>query len=113
MQQIIQIGKTNANYMILIKSKNMEGKRCNPKSTISWANSKDWHNWCPCTNNKKDFLKISHQTFLELCGGVTLVRPKDRKSFEDTYLEKLSHWRKSERMFKGYICSLCLVSVRV
>ena len=36
----------------------------------------------------------------KLRGGVTLVRPEDRKAVEDMYLEKLSHWRRRKRMFK-------------
>ncbi|KAK4788031.1 hypothetical protein SAY86_019350 [Trapa natans] len=36
----------------------------------------------------------------KLRGGVTLVRPEDRKMVEDVYRDKISQWRKRKRMFK-------------
>lgn len=36
----------------------------------------------------------------KLRGGVTLVKPEDRKAVEKMYLEKVSQWRKRKRMFK-------------
>lgn len=36
----------------------------------------------------------------KLRGGVTLVKPEDRKVVEDTCREKISQWRKRKRMFK-------------
>lgn len=36
----------------------------------------------------------------KLRGGVTLVRPEDRKAVEGMYSEKLSHWKRRKRMFK-------------
>ncbi|XP_022968288.1 homologous-pairing protein 2 homolog isoform X1 [Cucurbita maxima] len=35
-----------------------------------------------------------------LRGGVTLVKPEDRKAIEHIYSEKLSQWRRRKRMFK-------------
>lgn len=35
-----------------------------------------------------------------LRGGVTLVKPEDRKAIEEIYSEKVSQWRKRRRMFK-------------
>lgn len=37
---------------------------------------------------------------VKLRGGVTLVKPEDRKMVEDMFLEKLNQWRKRKRMFK-------------
>lgn len=36
----------------------------------------------------------------KLRGGVTLVRPEERKTVEDMLSEKISQWRKRKRMFK-------------
>lgn len=36
----------------------------------------------------------------KLRGGVTLVRPEDRKAVGEMYQEKISQWRKRKRMFK-------------
>ncbi|KAK7306945.1 hypothetical protein VNO77_39591 [Canavalia gladiata] len=36
----------------------------------------------------------------KLRGGVTLVRPEERKAIEDMLSEKVSQWRKRKRMFK-------------
>ncbi|XP_061375140.1 homologous-pairing protein 2 homolog [Gastrolobium bilobum] len=36
----------------------------------------------------------------KLRGGVTLVRPEERKAVEDMFSEKISQWRKRKRMFK-------------
>ncbi|KAI4357840.1 hypothetical protein L6164_001763 [Bauhinia variegata] len=36
----------------------------------------------------------------KLRGGVTLVRPEERKVVEEMYSEKLSQWRRRRRMFK-------------
>ncbi|KAK7813435.1 homologous-pairing protein 2 homolog [Quercus suber] len=36
----------------------------------------------------------------KLRGGVTLVRPEDRKAVEDMVSEKLTQWRRRKRMFK-------------
>ncbi|XP_021754294.1 homologous-pairing protein 2 homolog [Chenopodium quinoa] len=36
----------------------------------------------------------------KLRGGVTLVKPEDRKAIEDLYVNAISHWRKRKRMFK-------------
>lgn len=36
----------------------------------------------------------------KLRGGVTLVRPEDRKAVEAMYAEKISQWRKRKRIFK-------------
>lgn len=36
----------------------------------------------------------------KLRGGVTLVRPEDRKAVEDMCREKISQWKKRKRMFK-------------
>ncbi|GKU90353.1 hypothetical protein SLEP1_g4356 [Rubroshorea leprosula] len=36
----------------------------------------------------------------KLRGGVTLVKPEERKAIEEMYSEKISHWRKRKRMFK-------------
>ncbi|KAL5995153.1 Homologous-pairing protein 2 [Asimina triloba] len=32
--------------------------------------------------------------------GTILVKPEDRKTIEDKYLEKINHWRKRKRIFK-------------
>lgn len=37
---------------------------------------------------------------VKMRGGVTLVRPEDRKTVENMYSEKISQWRKRKRMFK-------------
>lgn len=37
---------------------------------------------------------------MKLRGGVTLVRPEDRKAVEEIYSEKISQWRKRKRIFK-------------
>lgn len=72
----------------------------------------------------------------KLRGGVTLVRPEDRKAVEDMVSEKLTQWRRRKRMFKDlwdaitenspkdlkefkviyiliYISGLCLVSIHI
>ncbi|XP_074573705.1 homologous-pairing protein 2 homolog [Curcuma longa] len=36
----------------------------------------------------------------KLHSGVVLVKPEDKKLIEDTYIEKINHWRKRKRMFK-------------
>ncbi|KNA10082.1 hypothetical protein SOVF_147590 [Spinacia oleracea] len=36
----------------------------------------------------------------KLRGGVTLVKPEDRKAIEDLYVTAVSHWRKRKRMFR-------------
>lgn len=36
----------------------------------------------------------------KLRGGVTLVKPEDRKAVEQMVYEKISQWRKRKRMFK-------------
>lgn len=36
----------------------------------------------------------------KLRGGVTLVRPEERKAVEDMLSDKISQWRKRKRMFK-------------
>lgn len=36
----------------------------------------------------------------KLRGGVTLVKPEERKAIEDLYVNAISHWRKRRRMFK-------------
>ena len=36
----------------------------------------------------------------KLRGGVTLVKPEDRKAVEQMYSEKIGQWRKRKRMFK-------------
>ncbi|TQE09305.1 hypothetical protein C1H46_005041 [Malus baccata] len=36
----------------------------------------------------------------KLRGGVTLVKPEDRKAVEQMVSEKISQWRKRRRMFK-------------
>ncbi|EXB94184.1 hypothetical protein L484_007847 [Morus notabilis] len=36
----------------------------------------------------------------KLCGGVTLVKPEDRKVVEQMCAEKIGQWRKRKRMFK-------------
>lgn len=36
----------------------------------------------------------------KLRGGVTLVKPEERKAIEDLYINAISHWRKRKRMFK-------------
>lgn len=36
----------------------------------------------------------------KLRGGVTLVRPEDRKIIEQMYSEKISQWRKRKRIFR-------------
>ncbi|GLT76623.1 hypothetical protein SLA2020_482750 [Shorea laevis] len=36
----------------------------------------------------------------KLRGGVTLVKPEERKAIEEMYSEKISHWRKRKRIFK-------------
>ncbi|KAK9750310.1 hypothetical protein RND81_02G186600 [Saponaria officinalis] len=33
-------------------------------------------------------------------GGVTLVKPEEKKAIEDQYITAISHWRKRKRMFK-------------
>lgn len=36
----------------------------------------------------------------KLRGGVTLVKPEDRKIIEQMFSEKISQWRKRKRIFK-------------
>ncbi|GLT91779.1 hypothetical protein SLE2022_096520 [Rubroshorea leprosula] len=36
----------------------------------------------------------------KLRGGVTLVKPEERKAIDEIYSEKISQWRKRKRMFK-------------
>ncbi|KAL2905057.1 Homologous-pairing protein 2-like protein [Bienertia sinuspersici] len=36
----------------------------------------------------------------KLRGGVTLVKPEERKAIEDMYVNAISYWRKRKRMFK-------------
>lgn len=36
----------------------------------------------------------------KLRGGVTLVKPEERKAIEDMYENAISQWRKRRRMFK-------------
>lgn len=36
----------------------------------------------------------------KLRGGVTLVKPEERKAIEDLYVQAISHWRKRKRMFR-------------
>ncbi|XP_031401018.1 homologous-pairing protein 2 homolog [Punica granatum] len=51
-------------------------------------------------NKLQSEVKQMEEKLKELRGGVTLVRPEDRKAVEDTYREKISQWRKRKRMFK-------------
>ncbi|KAL5759180.1 hypothetical protein ACOSP7_017704 [Xanthoceras sorbifolium] len=45
-------------------------------------------------------VKEMEDRLVKLRGGVTLVKPEDRKVVEEICLEKLSQWRKRKRMFK-------------
>ncbi|KAJ0038601.1 hypothetical protein Pint_23293 [Pistacia integerrima] len=45
-------------------------------------------------------IKEMEDKLAKLRGGVTLVKPEDRKAVEKMYLEKVSQWRKRKRMFK-------------
>ena len=36
----------------------------------------------------------------KLRGGVTLVKPEERRAIEDLYVQAISHWRKRKRMFR-------------
>jgi len=36
----------------------------------------------------------------KLRGGVTLVKPEERKAIEDLYVQAIGHWRKRKRMFR-------------
>lgn len=36
----------------------------------------------------------------KLRGGVTLVKPEERKAIEDLYVQAINHWRKRKRMFR-------------
>ncbi|KAF5745278.1 ous-pairing protein 2 [Tripterygium wilfordii] len=45
-------------------------------------------------------VKEMEDKLMKLRGGVTLVRPEDRKAVEEIYSEKISQWRKRKRMFK-------------
>ncbi|KAJ8774601.1 hypothetical protein K2173_017047 [Erythroxylum novogranatense] len=48
----------------------------------------------------KKEVKEMEQKLVKLRQGVALVKPEDRKAVEETYLEKISQWRKRKRMFK-------------
>ncbi|XP_027361713.1 homologous-pairing protein 2 homolog [Abrus precatorius] len=45
-------------------------------------------------------VKEMEEKLSKLRGGVTLVRPEERKAVEDMLYEKISQWRKRKRMFK-------------
>lgn len=45
-------------------------------------------------------VKEMEEKLLKLRGGVTLVKPEERKAVEETYSDRLSQWRKRKRMFK-------------
>ncbi|XP_031249558.1 homologous-pairing protein 2 homolog [Pistacia vera] len=45
-------------------------------------------------------IKEMEDKLAKLRGGVTLVKPEERKAVEKMYLEKVSQWRKRKRMFK-------------
>ncbi|XP_074295697.1 homologous-pairing protein 2 homolog [Silene latifolia] len=36
----------------------------------------------------------------KLRGGVTLVKPEEKKAIQDQYMSAISHWRKRKRMFR-------------
>lgn len=36
----------------------------------------------------------------KLRGGITLVRPEDKKAVEEMYSDKINQWRRRKRMFK-------------
>ncbi|KAK2635833.1 hypothetical protein Ddye_030625 [Dipteronia dyeriana] len=45
-------------------------------------------------------VKEMEDRLVKLRGGVTLVKPEDRKAVEEMFLEKLNQWRKRKRMFR-------------
>lgn len=45
-------------------------------------------------------VKEMEEKLAKLRGGVTLVRPEERKAIEKVYSEQISHWRKRKRIFK-------------
>ncbi|KAK3222574.1 hypothetical protein Dsin_009599 [Dipteronia sinensis] len=45
-------------------------------------------------------VKEMEDRLVKLRGGVTLVKPEDRKVVEEMFLEKLNQWRKRKRMFR-------------
>lgn len=55
--------------------------------------------------NKTKYLWIPYQVkemedkLVILRGGVTLVRPEERKAVEEMYSEKINQWRRRKRMF--------------
>lgn len=40
------------------------------------------------------------EKLVKLRGGITLVRPEDKKAVEEMYSDKISQWRKRKRMFR-------------
>ncbi|KAK4852198.1 hypothetical protein QYF36_021808 [Acer negundo] len=48
----------------------------------------------------KKEVKEMEDRLVKLRGGVTLVKPEDRKVVEEMFLEKLNQWRKRKRMFR-------------
>ncbi|OIW04665.1 hypothetical protein TanjilG_07800 [Lupinus angustifolius] len=55
---------------------------------------------CEREVNLRAEVKEMENKLTKLCGGVTLVRPEERKAVEDMLSEKISQWRKRKRMFK-------------
>ncbi|KAK0573628.1 hypothetical protein LWI29_011146 [Acer saccharum] len=45
-------------------------------------------------------VKEMEDRLVKLRGGVTLVKPEDRKVVQEMFLEKLNQWRKRKRMFR-------------
>ncbi|PRQ40393.1 putative Tat binding protein 1-interacting [Rosa chinensis] len=51
------------------------------------------------TKLRKEVMELEDK-LEKLRGGVTLVKPEDRKIIEQMYSEKISQWRKRKRIFK-------------
>ncbi|XP_010528052.1 PREDICTED: homologous-pairing protein 2 homolog [Tarenaya hassleriana] len=45
-------------------------------------------------------VKEMEQKLDKLRGGITLVRPEDKKAVEEMYSDKINQWRRRKRMFK-------------
>ena len=45
-------------------------------------------------------VKEMEDKLVKLRGGVTLVRPEEKRTVEAMYSEKMNQWRRRKRMFK-------------
>lgn len=45
-------------------------------------------------------VKEMEEKLVKLRGGITLVRPEDKKAVEEMYSDKINQWRRRKRMFK-------------